>query len=527
MNFSVQLQRKKKYVFFGIAIGLISLILMSIITKIWVYFHTKSEALSAFHQDVAVQHTHSPKLIWTNTKQTEGREMEGFTKEKISKDYISAWFEWNLYLKTGDNSRLADFFHKKLLHKSPKFHVTPPFQLQNDLMHHLDLYIYSQDGQTVAFTDTKAELVHQGFASMADTAAPVYTQFHYQKVEVVMILLEGNWKILNWRFSPISEKKETKPIPADCEFMRIKGQELYENGTVFRIKGMNYYPQAHPWDMWGKNFDIRTIQRDFHLMDSLGFNTIRIFLPFEDLGSEKVKPEILQQIEALLDAANAANLKVIPTLFDFSSDYRIERWAATDRHLETILSTFKEREEILAYDLKNEPDLDFRYQSPKLVQDWLDFTLQKAKIYDPNHLFTIGWSDAKHAAILSDKLDFISFHFYKKIEQLAPDIDSLQKQVGTKLVVLEEFGLSTFRAYWYLGKTESEQAQYYEQLFAILRKKKNMPFMAWTLYDFSNIPSKVAGNTPQNKYPQKSYGIFNEFSRPKLVHQTIQKYIVP
>lgn len=528
MNFPTTFHRHRKYLILGLFISLISLMLTAILSKTWTFFHTKSTTISSFNPDIAIQVQHTPQMTWLDDSKAVGRKMEEETRKFISRDYIAAWAEWNLYFQTGDNSRLHDYFHRDILHKMPPIPMTSPITLQTDIAHHLALYLYSEDGQLVTFTDKSMEYIRQGLTQSEDSSSLIYTQHYNNDIQVVMVLDDGNWKIKNWEYLSPSKSLETKATSTtEASFFSVKDKKLQYKGQIFESKGINYYPQKHPWEMWGKNFDRKTLHKDFAWIHDLGFNTVRFFLPFEEMGKGNVDMELLSQIEVVLDEAAANDLKVIPTLFDFNSDYRLSNWAATDRQLESILDAFKDREEIIAYDIKNEPDLDFRSSHQKLVLDWLDFTLKKARTYDANHLFTVGWSDAGKAHLLSDKVDFVSFHFYKDIAQLCPDIDSLQSKIGIQMIMLEEFGMTTYRAWWYGGKTEKEQSDYFQHILTILEKKEKIPFLVWTLYDFSAIPTRVAGDLPQHRYPQKNFGIANEQSQLKPVYQTIKHFLHP
>jgi hypothetical protein len=87
----------------------------------------------------------------------------------------------------------------------------------------------------------------------------------------------------------------------------------------------------------------------------------------------------------------------------------------------------------------------------------------------------------------------------------------MQAKIKNKPLVLEEFGLSTYRGFWApLGKSEQEQADYFSRVRAILKQKGNIPYMAWTLYDFSDVPTGVVGKLPWRKNPQKNFGIISQ-----------------
>ena len=57
------------------------------------------------------------------------------------------------------------------------------------------------------------------------------------------------------------------------------------------IKGVNYYPQEHPWNTFDTLFKAERIQADFEKIKQLNLNTLRIFIGYEDFGKAEVKPE--------------------------------------------------------------------------------------------------------------------------------------------------------------------------------------------------------------------------------------------
>ena len=92
-----------------------------------------------------------------------------------------------------------------------------------------------------------------------------------------------------------------------------------------------------------------------------------------------------------LDIAQRSGLKVIVTLFDFYGDYSVHNWTLTHRHAEQIITPFKTHKAILAWDIKNEPNLDFENRSKENVLAWLREMVEQIRRFDPNHLVTIGW----------------------------------------------------------------------------------------------------------------------------------------
>jgi len=136
------------------------------------------------------------------------------------------------------------------------------------------------------------------------------------------------------------------------------------------------------------------------------------------------------------------------------------------------------------------------------------------KTIDSVHPITIGWSNATAAATLANTVDYISFHHYEGLETL-PESFSLLESKSNKSIVLQEFGLSTDLSFWnVLGNTENNQNEYYKD-FLEMQKKDSRNYLFWTLYDFDEIPSSVAGRYPWRKNKQAHFGIINLEGNPK------------
>ena len=212
------------------------------------------------------------------------------------------------------------------------------------------------------------------------------------------------------------------------------------------------------------------------------------------------------------------NLKVVITLFDFYGNYDIKDWTLTNHHAEYIVSHFKNHSALLAWDIKNEPDLDFESRGKNKVLSWLRQTIATIKKIDPQHEITIGWSSPEAAINLNDEVDFVSFHFYKKVSEFSEAYSDLKKQVPNKPLILQEFGYSSYDGFWnvFTG-SEEDQKEYMDAIIQILDKEK-IPYLFWTLHDFEEIPTSVVGRLPWRKAQQKHFGILDSNLKPKPVY---------
>ncbi len=97
----------------------------------------------------------------------------------------------------------------------------------------------------------------------------------------------------------------------------------------FRL-GINYWPPDLAM-YWWKHFDEHQVQRDFARIRAAGFDSVRIFLLWEDFqpASDRVSKRALSRLVRVADAAHSNGLDLIPTLFTghMSGVNWIPRWA--------------------------------------------------------------------------------------------------------------------------------------------------------------------------------------------------------
>lgn len=479
--------------------------LIFLISSSFSYLNTGADRSKMFHTEVKKEEVYSPKMNWTNDG-NEGRELDKQTLAKIENDYLDAWYVRNVAYKTNQTTGIDDFYTDSA--RKNIFAFITQNQQENisvdatTLSHQPNIEFFSEDGQLIVLKDENVveykQLYKDGKFVMETTEMANY--------KAVLLLEDGFWRIRHL------VKETVKPI---VESSKVKAV------SNLNMKGINYYPQATPWDMFGDEFDIEIIQKDFDMMKDAGFNTIRIFVQYEDFGKAKVYEDKLEKLQQVLDAAETKKLQVVLTLFDFYGNYEVLDWTLTQRHAETIVSEFKNHDAILAWDIKNEPNLDFESRGKQNVLAWLDKMISLVKSIDDTHLVTIGWSNTESAHLLQDKLDFISFHYYNAAADFAQSYTNLKSKINDKPIVLGEFGQSSYGGFWKpFGGSEKKQASYYKEMQKTL-KAENISYLAWTLYDFKDIPSSVVGSRPWRTNPQKKFGIIDKDGKKKLAFEFV------
>ncbi|WP_103866909.1 cellulase family glycosylhydrolase [Aquimarina sp. I32.4] len=498
-------------------IGVVILVLFGI-SQALSYLNTGADRTSMLHVAVQKERVYFPKIEWVDTINP-GRPMEKQTLLEIEQDYLNAWYIRNAAYQTNKIEGVEDYYTQSArinINTAVRHNKKEKIAIHSTTTaHNIDLDFYSADGQLVVLTDNDVkeyQRVYQGDKMLLETKL----QSDYQ---VMLLLEDGFWRIRHM----VKEKNSLQEeVTKTNGLAQVIDDKIYIDGEGYQIKGINYYPQKTPWDMFGDDFNIDIIAQDFDIITTAGLNTIRIFVPYEFFGKAKVDSQKLQKLEQVLDMAAVKNLKVVVTLFDFYGDYSVLDWTLTHRHAEQIVKPFANHKAILAWDIKNEPNLDFNTRKKENVLAWLKEMIYQVKQFDTNHLVTIGWSDVESASLLKDEVDIVSYHYYQDITTFT-DAYTLLSSTIDKPLVLQEFGLSSSKGLWSpFGPSEKEQAAYYKN-FQQLIKQENIHYLSWTLYDFEKVPSSVVGKLPWRKHKQKHFGFIDHKGNKKPAFEFISK----
>jgi endo-1,4-beta-mannosidase len=100
---------------------------------------------------------------------------------------------------------------------------------------------------------------------------------------------------------------------------------------TFRL-GINYWPVSSAM-YWWRHFDVTEVAQDFARIRAAGFDTVRLFLRWEDFQPrpERVAPAMLTHLVTVADIAAHNTLALMPTLFTghMSGVNWIPSWALT------------------------------------------------------------------------------------------------------------------------------------------------------------------------------------------------------
>ncbi len=218
-------------------------------------------------------------------------------------------------------------------------------------------------------------------------------------------------------------------------FVKSFNRSFTLNTNIFRFIGCNMYELA--------NVDSATSEAMLKDAVSEGFSVLR-FWAFEPLEKNKLKE--------ICDISKELNLKVIPVLADtwgYLQNYKIDdEWYRTGykknylNYVKDITTAFKDRDEIILWELINEPVNNSFSEMYNFAED----ASKTIKESDPNHLISIGtiggigdkfgdqfsrFNVANFEKLYSIKtLDAISIHDYSFNSTVLERLDILYRLKG-------------------------------------------------------------------------------------------------
>jgi hypothetical protein len=395
------------------------------------------------------------------------RRLEAFRRDEIRETYLRSLEEITFASLSGDGSGLRSYFQGAALEDARLATSSAPGALLVTWQHRIKLRFYAPDGATVAFTDS---------AWVAESLAPGDTRVYWRAMDTVLKLDDGNWRVHHWRVLETREPDTTPPVHANL------GVSLSE------IRGINYVGRDRPFAAFWEDEDVAQVRSSFSAMAQLRLNTVRVFVPYPMPAAAPRKLRIV------LHEARRQGLRVIVTLLDGYTRYRLEDVPGITRDLEKLMPSLRDAA-VLAIDLKNEAERDAKRASWERIRDQLRLLAGWLRTNTTKPL-TAGLSEPD--AALSDSLDFVTLHHYGSLEAL--QVRHAQALRSGKPILLEEFGFHTQVDKLPDPHTEGEQARHYA---AILEwtKGERIGWLAWTLHDFPR------GAVPDNRGVERWLGL--------------------
>ncbi|PWU15615.1 MAG: hypothetical protein C5B50_15165 [Verrucomicrobia bacterium] len=226
---------------------------------------------------------------------------------------------------------------------------------------------------------------------------PVLFTFHVSRFTILIAFcLSVAWSTATAGFQPLQKIRIAKD-----------GRSFVtEDGKPFVPFGVNYYRPGTGWapQIW-KQFDSEATRKDFSRMKELGVNCVRVFLTYHSFYSEPgvLKQEGLEKFDQFLKIAEEAHIYVHPAgpehwegppnwrpvaIADARTlEYTVQFW-------KLFAARYKGQNVIFAYDLKNEPDIEWNNEI--ILPQWNTWLRKK---YGSEEQLQSAWATNRGATV--------------------------------------------------------------------------------------------------------------------------------
>ncbi len=312
--------------------------------------------------------------------------------------------------------------------------------------------------------------------------------------------------------APCRSTAAPRPDPAPAQppdlssFVTVSDDQLWLGGERFKVRGVNYYPRHAPWHRFLAEADPAEMATELDLIRQAGFNTLRVFLWYEPLFTCEPETAIpneaaFARVDGLLQLARARDLKLIVTLNDLPDlTFRplYTDWDHYDAQTVYIVRRYRNEPGILAWDLRNEGDIDYGAQSSDHlpfsqaeVLAWLAHVAHLVRQNDPHHLITAGWWG--DPTVTGPAVDFLSFHQFDSFDphQLQARIEGYQRRSQQPLL-LQEVGYHSWAEAPQGARDELTQAKILGRVIDAVEETDIAGWVVWTAFDFEPAPGQAA-----------------------------------
>ncbi len=308
---------------------------------------------------------------------------------------------------------------------------------------------------------------------------------------------------------------------SSAPFISLRDGQFYAGDDRFLVRGVNYYPARYPWRRFLTEADTASITRELNLLQYAGLNTLRLFLWNEALfkcPTQNATPiaAAFERLDAIIHLAAERGFRLIITLNDLPDLTRIPLYdnpSYLQQQTRFIIERYRDEAAILAWDLRNEGDIDYGSLGTVKVErervlNWLATTADQVRALDNNHLITAGWLHDSQAT--ASAVDFISFHHWEDAASMRKRLADIRAATD-KPILLQEYGFSTFRL------TPDEQATQLLEVAQAAEAEGLLGWLIWTAFDFPLDATCTPPACPSVDNAEHHFGLWTSEYFPKSV----------
>lgn len=225
-------------------------LIISGVSALFSYLNTGADRSTMLHTEIQKVEQYLPKVTWAPLN-NEGRPINSQNLSALQNNYLDAWYVKQIAYKTNKPAGIKDYYTDNA--RENLFNFIELNKAQNitidatTLEHHPTLEFYSEDGQLAVVTDDNVVEYKRVFKN--DTLILETTETSTYKM--VFLLEDGFWRTRHL-------------VKENTKIQELDNAQISLNN--FKIKGINYYPQASPWNMYGDKFNLDTISKDLKII---------------------------------------------------------------------------------------------------------------------------------------------------------------------------------------------------------------------------------------------------------------------
>ncbi|MFI7600109.1 hypothetical protein [Actinoplanes sp. NPDC049681] len=466
---------------------------------------------SALHEVAELPPEADRLVTWLPDGNDVQRVLDPATRVQIEAAYVRAWAAIGRYQTTGDTEPVASTFAEPA--RSAALAVPRSATASWSIAHHLELQFFALDGMTVSVRDTDANIVR----SAVTAGLPTLTDVH-ETYDVVLVLQDGYWRIQQLRRVATEPPVIIGRTAGGTGATVLAGVRAASARTVPELHGVGY---ELPFD---KALDEKAVSADLATVTKLGLDTVRVPLPYAQLGGDAADAAKLQLFRRFLDLAAAQNVHVVPVLFSGLDELTPDVWAATDMHLRAVVGALRDHRAIAMWDVADAPDQRATGVAGSVeVYGWVVHTVTQLRSVDPGHPVTVSWSDVSAAGspTVNGLFDAVSLAWNGSYDELAAALAQVSRNASGRPLMLSRFGLSTYNSVFPGGHTEAEQAYDVQQSRLIAgRSGVRGTVFAWLRDGMTTQPGSLF---PWRTGPGKAEGLLHADGTPKRAAALIGK----
>lgn len=438
------------------------------------------ETAAIFNVSAKLHHDLLGAVDWRPDGDDVIKQMTPLAREDLSETWLRAWTQF-LILSDGmdpvgsaaagtNTTGLGEYFDASALDamgSDPDAWLARPL---HQISHDLELTFYHNDASVAAVTSHGSRFL-RGYPVDGEIAWYDTTETY----EAIFVFERGNWRVHHWVRTGSQGRWAAEQILADRLPLAVDDYRA----MTYRANGQTV---AEFWE----DPDEDSIAADLAQVAELGFNIVRLEIPFEQLGGRGVTAESLAAARTVLDAAHAEGLGATLALLNGRSEHQPLHWDADDDHITIVAETLGDHPALELWELATAPDLDIGVERVELnlIHAWLTHISLTLRAADPNTPMAIDWSTGTAAAVAPPIADVVSFGSGGDPLSVEPALDRLRDVGDDRPVLVSDAGFHTSVGILAGSQTEADQARYYSALLTAVRDAGVAGFGVATLADF-------------------------------------------